>query len=203
MSRPLVLRSTGYVTLCGGLVVLLLAVSVGAFPDPTLADTRDPDWMFFAVGRRLVRAAPACPVRWLGRSGGPDHSAHVAQVDSKRFMMMELYGHDRVVIEIHELAGGGWSHRASTGTAERRNGLDGQGRISACAVARSVGGSPTILQRCASHRDPGARSSGRTDRGMSGRSFSAPGSVYGLDGFHRLRSATLAARDGCASSHRP
>lgn len=106
MSRPLVLRSTGYVTLCGGLVVLLLAVSVGAFPDPTLADTRDPDWMFFAVGRRLVRAAPACPVRWLGRSGGPDHSAHVAQVDSKRFMMMELYGHDRVVIEIHELAGG-------------------------------------------------------------------------------------------------
>ena len=31
---------------------------------------------------------------------------------------------------------------------------------------------------------PGIRISARADRGRSGRSFSAPGSVYGLDGFH-------------------
>jgi hypothetical protein len=54
------LRSPGYLTLCGGLLAFFLAVSVGALLDPTLAETRDPDWMFWlwagALSALLLRA---------------------------------------------------------------------------------------------------------------------------------------------------
>lgn len=130
MSRPLVLRSPGYVTLCGGLVVLLLALSVGAFLDSTLADTRDPDWMFWlwavALSALLLRAPfvglvvredritrrtwlrsmswPKSDIVGVGRAG---YSGLLNRSStSKRFMMIALYGHDRGVTEVPELAGG-------------------------------------------------------------------------------------------------
>ena len=130
MSRPVVLRSPGYVSLCGGLIAAFLAVSVGAFVDPTTADTRDPDWMFWlwaaALSAMLLRAPfVGLVVRedritrrtwlrsksWLrseivgvGRAG---YSGLLNRSStSKRFMMIALYARDRRVVEVPELAGG-------------------------------------------------------------------------------------------------
>lgn len=84
VSRSTVLRSQGYVMLCGGLVVVFLALSVGAFLDPSLTGSRDPDWMFWlwavALSALLLRAPfVGLVVRddritrrsWLRRSRGP------------------------------------------------------------------------------------------------------------------------------------
>ena len=43
VSRPLALRSVGYVSLCSGLVALVLILSTGAFLDPSLEGARDAD----------------------------------------------------------------------------------------------------------------------------------------------------------------
>jgi hypothetical protein len=45
--RTVTVRSGGYIALCSGYAALLLVVSVGAFLDPTLKGTGDPDWMFW------------------------------------------------------------------------------------------------------------------------------------------------------------
>lgn len=130
VSRPVVLRSPGYVMLCGELLAIFLAVSVGAFLDPTLADTHDPDWMFWlwavALSALLLRAPfvglvvredritrrtwlrstswPKAEIVGVGRAG---YSGLLNRSStSKRFMMIALYARDRVVIEVPELAGG-------------------------------------------------------------------------------------------------
>ncbi|MFC7487384.1 hypothetical protein ACOCJ7_19365 [Knoellia sp. CPCC 206453] len=57
---PLMIRAPGYLALCAGVLLTLLLVSVGAFLDPALDGTRDPDWMFWiwasALTALLVRA---------------------------------------------------------------------------------------------------------------------------------------------------
>lgn len=47
MPKPQVIRAPAYLCLCGGVVTALLAVSIGAFLDPSV-NTADPDWMFWA-----------------------------------------------------------------------------------------------------------------------------------------------------------
>lgn len=116
--------------LCGGLVFVLLAISVGAFLDPTLADTRDPDWMFWlwaiASAALLLRAPfvglvvrddritrrtwlrsktwPKSEIVGAGRAG---YSGLLNRSStSKRFMMIALYARDHVVIDVPEVTGG-------------------------------------------------------------------------------------------------
>ena len=130
LSRPLALRSMGYLTLCSVLVGLGLAVCGGAFLDPSLDGTRDPDWMFWALAVVLVallvrapfvgllirddrvtrrswirsRSWPRTEIEDVGRtgySGGVDHGSV-----SGRFLMLALYTRDHSVIEVPELAGG-------------------------------------------------------------------------------------------------
>ena len=50
----MVVRSRGYVALCVGIMALFLVTAVGAFMDPTLEDSRDPDWMFWLGASVLV-----------------------------------------------------------------------------------------------------------------------------------------------------
>jgi hypothetical protein len=40
-------RSSGYLAMCAGYLLLLLAISIGAFLDPASRNTRDPAWMFW------------------------------------------------------------------------------------------------------------------------------------------------------------
>src|SRR3954451_10764556 len=54
VSRPLALRSVGYVSLCSGLVALMSIFSVGAFLDPSLEGARDADWVFWSWATGLV-----------------------------------------------------------------------------------------------------------------------------------------------------
>jgi hypothetical protein len=130
VSRSAVLRSPGYVTLCSGLLTVFLALSAGAFLDPALADTRDPDWAFWlwaiALSALLLRAQfvglvvgddritrrswlrskswPKSEIVGVGRAG---YSGLLNRSStSKRWMMIALYAPDRVVIEVPELAGG-------------------------------------------------------------------------------------------------
>lgn len=130
VSRSTVLRSPGYVMLCGGLVVVFLALSVGAFLDPSLTGSRDPDWMFWlwavAVSALLLRAPfvglvvrddritrrswlrsqswPTSEIVGVGRAG---YSGFLNRSStSKRWMMVALHARDRVVIEVPEVPGG-------------------------------------------------------------------------------------------------
>ena len=50
----MVVRSRGYVALCVGIMALFLVIAVGAFLDPALQDSRDPDWMFWLLASVLV-----------------------------------------------------------------------------------------------------------------------------------------------------
>ena len=50
----MVVRSRAYVALCVGIMALFLVTAVGAFLDPTLKDSRDPDWMFWLGASVLV-----------------------------------------------------------------------------------------------------------------------------------------------------
>ena len=61
VSSAVFVRSPGYVALCGGTMALFLAVSVGAFLDPRLRDSRDPDWMFWVGAGVLVALLVRAP----------------------------------------------------------------------------------------------------------------------------------------------
>ncbi|EAQ00310.1 hypothetical protein JNB_09064 [Janibacter sp. HTCC2649] len=50
----LMIRAPGYLALCVGVQLAFLLVSIGAFLDPALDDTRDPDWMFWAWAGALA-----------------------------------------------------------------------------------------------------------------------------------------------------
>jgi hypothetical protein len=65
-----VIRSRGYIALCNGIIAVFLLVSVGAILDPTLEDTRDPNWMFWAGTTVLVALLTRAPFVGLVIRGG-------------------------------------------------------------------------------------------------------------------------------------
>jgi hypothetical protein len=90
VSRSAVLRSPGYVTLCSGLLTVFLALSAGAFLDPALADTRDPDWAFWlwaiALSALLLRAT------FVGLVVGDDRITRRSWLRSKSWPKSEIVG---------------------------------------------------------------------------------------------------------------
>jgi uncharacterized membrane protein YcjF (UPF0283 family) len=130
VSRPLALRSLGYVTLCSGLHALLLGLSVGAFSDRSLVGARDADWMFWAWAAVLVALLIRAPFvgllirddrvirrSWIRSRSWP--RSEIVDVDragysgllnrasiSGRFKMVTLYTRDRSIIKVPELTGG-------------------------------------------------------------------------------------------------
>lgn len=65
----MLVRSPGYVALCAGIMAVFLVVSVGAFLDPTLNDSRDPDWMFWVGAAGLVALLVRAPFVGLAIRG--------------------------------------------------------------------------------------------------------------------------------------
>lgn len=129
MAKGVVVRSGGYVALCAGFWTLLLVVSVGAFLDPVLEGSRDPDWMFWLGAACLVAVLCRAPfvgllirdervirrswvrtrswsvggvagVETAGYSGNLNRYSH-----SGRFLMLVLHMRDGSVVEVPEVSG--------------------------------------------------------------------------------------------------
>jgi len=122
-------RSVGYVALCTGIAALLLVVSVGAFVDPALEGSRDPDWAFWLWGSCLVAVLCRAPFvgllirdeRVIRRSWVRTQSWSVSEVSgvetagysgglnqgsqSGRFLMLVLRMRDGSVVEVPEVSG--------------------------------------------------------------------------------------------------
>ena len=122
-------RSGGYVALCTGIAALLLVVSVGAFVDPALEGSRDPDWAFWLWGSCLVAVLCRAPFvgllirdeRMIRRSWVRTQSWSVSEVSgvetagysgglnqgsqSGRFLMLVLRMRDGSVVEVPEVSG--------------------------------------------------------------------------------------------------
>lgn len=81
-------RSRGYVALCGGTMALFLAVSVGAFLDPTLKDSRDPDWMFWVGATVLVALLVRAP--FVGLVIRDDRVIHRTWVRSRSWSKSDI-----------------------------------------------------------------------------------------------------------------
>lgn len=122
-------RSLGYVALCAGFLALLLGVSVGAFLDPALESSRDPDWMFWSWAACLL--ALLCRAPFVGlvvrdglvtrRSWIRSKSWAVSEIakvsltgysgnlnrfsESRRFRMIVLRLRDGEIVEVPEVSG--------------------------------------------------------------------------------------------------
>ncbi|MEO7267857.1 MAG: PH domain-containing protein [Knoellia sp.] len=130
-SGQLMVRGPGYLALCVGVQLTLLLVSIGAFLDPALDGTGDPDWMFWiwvAVLAGLLLRAPLVGLRitdervirrgWLRTWTYP--VAEVNKVrsrpysgllngsisESRTFRMLRLKLVDGRVVDVPEVAGG-------------------------------------------------------------------------------------------------
>ena len=123
-----VVRSTGYLALCLGVLLLILGVSVGAFVDPR-DGLRDPDWMFWpwaiALLALLIRGlfvgVSISDVRVTRRTWLRSHSwprSDIVRVSSagysgnlnrgsisRRFLMVTLNHRKGALIEVPELSG--------------------------------------------------------------------------------------------------
>ena len=123
------IRSGGYLALCGGYLALMLAISLGAFLDPTLAYSRDPVWMFWSLAACLV--ALLCRAPFVGVAVGDGRvtrstwfrsqswpAAEVAYVSlagysgglnrfsrSGRYLMLAVRLRDGTVVDVPEVAG--------------------------------------------------------------------------------------------------
>lgn len=121
--------SEGYVALCAGYLALLLAISVGAFLDPTLRGSRDPNWMFWSwaacllallcrapfvgivvrdgrVTRRSWVRSKSWSVSEIGRVSLAGYSGNLNRFSrSRRFLMMVLRLRDGTVVELPEVSG--------------------------------------------------------------------------------------------------
>lgn len=146
--RPLMIRAPGYLSLCVGVLLTFLIVSVGAFVDPSLDGTRDPDWMFWVWvsgltalllrapfvgllidGVRVVRrgwvrkwthlASEVKAVRSQGYSGNLNRGS-----ESRTFKMLELKMVDGRVVEVPEVTGSAASTARRVAEANGRRGLN-------------------------------------------------------------------------------
>lgn len=133
VSSAVVVRSPGYIALCGGIVAVFLAISVGAFLDPTLKDSGGPDWMFWVGatvlvglllrapfvglvirGDRIIRRTWVRSCSWsasdITRVGPASYSGNLNRNSrSRRFRMVVLTvrdGSTMKAVEVPEVSGG-------------------------------------------------------------------------------------------------
>lgn len=149
--RPLMIRAPGYLSLCVGVLVTLLAVSVGALVDPALDGTRDPDWMFWIwapgltalvlrapfVGLRIahVRVArrtwfrsvtyPMASVLKVKTTGCSGYlNGYVST--SKGFTMLRLHLPNGRKVDVPEVTGGSRATSRRLAIAQHTSGLEGR-----------------------------------------------------------------------------
>lgn len=123
------IRSAGYVALCAGFLALLLAISVGAFLDPTTQESRDPNWMFWPwaacllgllcrapfvgiavregrVTRRSWFRSQSWPASDVVRVSLAGYSGNLNKFsESRRFRMIVFRLRDGTTVDIPEVAG--------------------------------------------------------------------------------------------------
>lgn len=129
-SGPLRVRAPGYLALCAGGQLTLLLVSIGAFLDPALDGTRDPDWMFWIWVAALTGLLLRVPVvgllisdervvrrgwlrTWTYRAadvksiGSKAYSGYLngGVSESRTFRMLKVKMADGRVVEIPEVTG--------------------------------------------------------------------------------------------------
>lgn len=129
MRARVVVRSVGYVALCAGFLALLLAISVGAFMDPALEGSRDPDWIFWVwaaclvgllcrapfvgvvirdgrVTRRSWFRSQSWPASEIARVKLAGYSGNLTKFsESRRFRMVVLRLRDGTIVEVPEVSG--------------------------------------------------------------------------------------------------